>query len=247
MWKGTNGNNFFAGRDNHLAVAICNHRMGRSADGSRATLSGTWGWFCNPKSEVSAHFGISFKGEVWQFVDLRNAAWANGPLENPDLTLDWLVQAIKGKVNPNNLTISIEHEGDSNDEMPEEQYQASLALHRWLIATQGIKPDRQHVIGHYQITGRSRANCPGRGFPWERLMNDLKYSPNPDKHDIGPGVLQKLIEHSDQAASNELFFTANRPDQAPHQVSRTETKAGHVILAQQFLVAGGETWEVRYL
>jgi N-acetylmuramoyl-L-alanine amidase len=248
VWKGTNGNNFWVGRDGETAVAIVDHCMSKGADGTRATLPSCWGWFSNPKSEVSAHFGISKAGEVWQFVKLSDTAWGNGILENPDLSLPWLAECVKKKINPNKRTISIEHEGDSFDKMPEAQYQASLALHRYLIATVGtIKADRQHIIGHYQITGRNRALCPGPGFPWERLMNDLKYSPNPDQHAIGPGVLQKLIEHSDQAASDEIYFTVNRPELQPHQVSHTETKAGHVIVAAQYLEPAGERWETRYL
>jgi N-acetylmuramoyl-L-alanine amidase len=248
VWKGTNGNNFWPGRDGETAVAIVDHCMSKGADGTRATLESCAGWFANAHSEVSAHFGVAKDGRVWQFVKLQDTAWGNGILEDPDLSLPWLAECVQKKINPNKRTISIEHEGDTNDVMGEEQYQATLALHRYLIATVGtIKPDRQHIIGHNQITGRQRANCPGPFFPFVRLMNDLKYNPNPDKHDIGAGVLQKLIEHSDQAASDELFYTANRPGQAPHQVSRTETKAGHVILAQQFVLPGGESWETRYL
>jgi hypothetical protein len=247
VWKGTNGNNFWPGRDGETAVAIVDHCMSKGADGTRATLESCWAWFSNPKSEVSAHFGIGKDGRVWQFVNLKDTAWANGVLENPDMSLGWLAECVNKKINPNKRTISIEHEGDSLDKMPEEQYKATLALHRYLIEMCGIMPDREHIIGHNQITGRSRARCPGPGFPWERLMDDLKYTPNPDKFSIGPGVFQKLIEHSDQAASDEIYFTVNRPGQQPHQVSHTETRAGHLIISAQYQEAGGERWETRYL
>jgi hypothetical protein len=147
--------------------------MGRSADGSRATIEGTLAWFGNPKSEVSAHFGVAQDGRVWQFVDLKNTAWANGILEQPDLNLPWLAECVTRQINPNTRTISIEHEGDGVEAMPEVQYQATLALHRFLLGTAGITPDRQHIIGHCQITGRQRANCPGKSFPWARLLADL--------------------------------------------------------------------------
>lgn len=173
VWKGTNGNNFWVGRDGETACAIVNHCMSKGADGTRATLESCAAWFANKKSEVSAHFGVAKDGRVWQFVELKDAAWGNGILEKPDMSLPWLAECVKKKVNPNKRTISIEHEGDSFDVMPEEQYQATLALHRWLIATAGIVPDREHIIGHYQITGKQRANCPGPGFPWSRLIGDL--------------------------------------------------------------------------
>ena len=173
IWKGTNGNNFWVGRDGEKAVAIVDHCMSKGADGTRATLANCAAWFANPKSEVSAHFGVAKDGRVWQFVDLKNTAWANGILEQPDMSLPWLAECVTRKINPNRRTISIEHEGDSFDEIPEPQYQATVALHKHLILTAGILPDRQHIIGHSQITGRQRANCPGPGFPWQRLMNDL--------------------------------------------------------------------------
>ncbi|MBN9387853.1 MAG: N-acetylmuramoyl-L-alanine amidase [Chloroflexi bacterium] len=176
VWKGTNGQNFWAGRDGESAVAIVDHCMSKGADGTRATLESCANWFAKPKSEVSAHFGVGKDGRVWQFVDLRNTAWANGILEQPDLSLPWLAECVSRKINPNRRTISIEHEGDSNDTMPEAQYRATLALHRFLIATVGIKADRQHIVGHYQVTARQRANCPGAGFPWARLMSDLAAS-----------------------------------------------------------------------
>ena len=173
LWKGTNGNNFWVGRDGETACAIVDHCMSKGADGTRATLESCAGWFANPKSEVSAHFGVAKDGRVWQFVDLKNTTWANGILEQPDMSLPWLAECVSKKVNPNRRTISIEHEGDSNDAMPETQYRATLALHRFLALSTGIIPDRQHIIGHNQITGKQRANCPGPGFPWERLMKDL--------------------------------------------------------------------------
>jgi N-acetylmuramoyl-L-alanine amidase len=177
VWKGTGGHNFWTGRDGETPVAIVDHCMSRGADGTRATLESCAAWFANPTSEVSAHFGVGKDGRVWQFVDLQNTAWANGILEQPDMTLPWLAECVSQKINPNRRTISIEHEGDSPDTMPEAQYRSTLALHRWLVATAGITPDRQHIAGHYQITGRQRANCPGPGFPWSRLLRDLAAGP----------------------------------------------------------------------
>jgi hypothetical protein len=173
IWKGTGGRNFWAGRDGQTACAIVDHCMGRAADGSRATIEGTLAWFANPKSEVSAHFGVAQDGRVWQFVDIKNTAWANGILEQPDLSLPWLAECAARQINPNTRTISIEHEGDGVEAMPESQYQATLALHRFLLAAAAIPADRQHIIGHCQITGRQRANCPGKSFPWARLLADL--------------------------------------------------------------------------
>lgn len=145
----------------HKFISIVNHIMNGS-------LAGTDAWFANPASKVSSHFGVGKNGEIHQYVDLKNRAWANGGVNKPSWPL--LIQ----EVNPNYYTVSIEHEGQSGDVMPEAQYQATLALHRWLIGMLGIPVTTDNIIGHYRIDSFNKANCPGSGFPWNRLFEDLE-------------------------------------------------------------------------
>lgn len=42
------------------------------------SLGGVWSHFNNPATKASAHFCISKKGEIWQFVDTDDRAWAQG-------------------------------------------------------------------------------------------------------------------------------------------------------------------------
>jgi hypothetical protein len=42
-------------------------------------LAGVQGWFNTPAAKASAHFCISKKGEIWQFVDTADRPWAQGP------------------------------------------------------------------------------------------------------------------------------------------------------------------------
>ncbi|TGE31341.1 N-acetylmuramoyl-L-alanine amidase [Desulfosporosinus sp. Sb-LF] len=158
IWKGSPN---FSSPKGYKILAIVDHIMS-------GTLAGTDSWFANPASKVSSHFGVGKNGEIHQYVNLENPAWANGGVNNPSWTL-----LIPG-VNPNYYTASIEHEGNSWDVMPEAQYQATLALHRWLIETLSIPVTRDNIIGHYRIDSINKANCPGTGFPWERLFDDLQ-------------------------------------------------------------------------
>ncbi len=144
----------------YKTIAIVNHIMS-------GTLKGTDSWFANPASQVSSHFGVGKKGDIHQYVNLENHAWANGAVNKPNWPL------LMDGVNPNYYTVSIEHEGESGDVMPEEQYQATLALHRWLIEELGIPVTRDNIIGHYRIDSVNRVNCPGLGLPWDRLFSDL--------------------------------------------------------------------------
>jgi len=158
--------NHYNGRGGKSVIAIVDHIM-------QGTMASTRGWFNNQASQVSSTFGVGKDGSIEQYVDLANAAWANGIAENIDTSIPWLVDAVRNNINENNLTVSIEHEGNTGDVMPEAQYQSTLALHRWLISLYNIPVDRKHIIGHYQISGHIKANCPGTGFPWSRLMADL--------------------------------------------------------------------------
>jgi len=145
----------------YKTIAIVNHIM-------EGTLLGTDSWFANPVSQVSSHFGVGKDGVIHQYVDLKYPAWANGGVNKPSWPL-----LIPG-VNPNYYTVSIEHEGDSGDVMPEAQYQATLALHRWLIGVLGIPVTCDNIIGHYQIDSVNKSKCPGTEFPWDRLFQDLQ-------------------------------------------------------------------------
>ncbi|GAB6154433.1 N-acetylmuramoyl-L-alanine amidase [Desulfosporosinus burensis] len=151
----------FSSPKGYKIIAIVNHIMS-------GTLTGTDAWFANPASKVSSHFGIGKNGVIHQYVDIGNPAWANGSVNKPSWPL-----LIPG-VNPNYYTISIEHEGESGNIMPEAQYQATLALHRWLIGKLDIPVTRDNIIGHYRIDSVNRSRCPGTGFPWDRLFKDLQ-------------------------------------------------------------------------
>lgn len=162
-----------------VRIAIVDHIM-------QGYMSGTFARFNNPGEQVSAHFGVSRKGEIVQYVPLNRWAYANGIMQAPDLTIPWLAECWAGgdvskQINPNRRTISIEHEGYSSNHrdagLTEPQYQATVRLHRWIMELfPSILPDRKHIIGHYQITGGDRAGCPGPLFPWSRLIKDLQTS-----------------------------------------------------------------------
>jgi N-acetyl-anhydromuramyl-L-alanine amidase AmpD len=152
--------NYYKGRSCRI-IAIVNHIM-------CGTLSGTDSWFQNRASQVSAHYGVGKDGSIHQYVRDEDTAWAVGLVQNPT----WrLYNQVKGHVN--SATISIEHEGHPEDGLTEAQYQATLWLHRKLIAEHGIPVDRDHIIGHCELDSVNRRDCPGPKFPWDRLFRDL--------------------------------------------------------------------------
>ena len=157
----------FSSRQGSKIIAIVNHITAGS-------FSGAVSWLCNPASKASAHYVISRAGEIVQLVADENSAWHAGGLNKPNWPL-------YNGVNPNRYTIGIEHEGytgvGGDGNLTEEQYQATLWLHKQLIAKHGIPIDKDHIIGHYRIDSVNRPNCPGPAFPWDRLFADLRTVP----------------------------------------------------------------------
>lgn len=141
--------NFNTGRGGYMPEAIVIHIM----DGS---LAGTDAWFNDPKSQVSAHYGIGKKGEVHMYVREQDTAWHAGRV----LRATW--KLIKKSVNPNLYTIGIEHEGKplENDKWPDAMKKASAELIADIAKRWNIPIDRDHVIGHYEIFA-DKPNCPG--------------------------------------------------------------------------------------
>lgn len=137
-------------------LAICDHIM-------CGTLAGCDAWFNG--GGLSAHFGIGKNGDIHQYVELEDCAWANGAVANPDPSLAYIYE----NHNPNVVTWSIEHEGWPSEPWTAAMYQASLKLKRWLLEQEPVA-----IVGHFQFDSVSRNNCPGPNWPIKRFLADLK-------------------------------------------------------------------------
>lgn len=160
LYKGT--------RAGIVPEAICLHMTDQASGGLDALDS----WFTNPASNVSAHFGIDRDGTVHQYVPWHLAAFGNGLVE-PGHTAKLITD--NPGVNPNAWSISIEHVGRGGETLTVPQWEASTALSAHLFAihllgggASGVAVDRDHVLGHFEISPRTRARCPG--WPEEYLQ-----------------------------------------------------------------------------
>lgn len=152
--------NFRRGRQGYSIIAIVNH----ITDG---LMPGTLNWMLSTESKVSAHYLVTKTGRIIQMAADEDTAYAVGNVNHPTWSL------YNGS-NPNNYTLSIEHEALSGEGLTEAQYQSTLALHWQLVSKWQIPVDRNHIIGHYVLDSINRLNDPGANFPWERLMSDLR-------------------------------------------------------------------------
>jgi N-acetyl-anhydromuramyl-L-alanine amidase AmpD len=126
----------------------------------------------NPGRAVSSNYAISKSGVIYELVPFEKGlrAWANGIVENYDLSLTWLREAVRRRVNPNWITVSIEHEAtqfemENHASMTDAQFNSSIDLTAYILTTCGLKANHQTIVGHGQISGRQKRNCPGVIFP----------------------------------------------------------------------------------
>ena len=167
IWTGAHPGNFRTGRRGYRPEAVVIHIM----DGS---LIGTDSWFNDPKSSVSAHYGIGRKGEVHQYVKEIDSAFHAGTVDRPE----WKLIKRKGEgggfINPNFYTIGIEHEGRglSPHTWPQAMRQASLKLVADIVRRWNIPVDLGHIMPHCDIR-RGKPDCPGKGIDLPAYIADL--------------------------------------------------------------------------
>lgn len=182
--------NYSKGRQGKKPIAIVNHI-------TAGLMPGCLSWLRNPKAKVSAHYLVTKKGEIYQLVADDDTAYANGNVRKPNWSL-------YDGTNPNGYTLSIEHEGLAGDSLSEEQYQATLWLHRLLVERYQIPVNSDHIIGHCRIDSVVKANCPGWGFPWARLFNDLKATSS-----VTPTMVDTIIKANDKVINGVMIDNVN--------------------------------------
>lgn len=171
--------NYSRGRNGKKIIAIVNHITAGSYPGCLS-------WMQNPAAKASAHYLVIKVGQIFQMVTDEDTSWHAGIVNRPNWSL-------YDGTNPNRYTIGIEHECLSGGELTEAQYQATLWLHKQLIAKHRIPVNADYIIGHNRIDSVNRRNDPGPFFPWQRLLNDLA-SQNPTvKIQVGQHVLQGIL------------------------------------------------------
>ncbi len=156
-------NNYFPQRSGHTPSWIIIH-------GTAGFTSAQEVGYYFQQREVATHYTIGRDGTIVQHVSEQHGAWANGGVtEGHDR---WWSTSL----NPNLVTLSIEHvkpSRDNSDEITDTQKTASFLLvkhmcerytipRRWADAQGGI-------TGHYSMDPIHRSFCPGP-YPWKELF-----------------------------------------------------------------------------
>lgn len=123
---------------------------------AEGTMAGMRSWFNSSASKVSSTYGVSLKGEIEQYVKEEDTHWANGRVFEPTAA----IVIARPRINPNQYTISIEHEGDGKRDMTPAQRRASAELLVDIARRRPlVKLNRKHVIRHNEIYAKK--SCPG--------------------------------------------------------------------------------------
>jgi N-acetyl-anhydromuramyl-L-alanine amidase AmpD len=156
---------------------------------TEGSFAGAVSWLRNPQAQASTHFVVARDGRITQLVNIADTAWGNGTTTGTDNrgNRHSRLAAVRDRgVNANSFTISIEHEGrlaETNGALAPAQLDATV----WLIAhiraevrrIYGfeIPIDRDHIVGHADITPRWKPNCPGPDFPFAEIIARLQPAP----------------------------------------------------------------------
>jgi N-acetyl-anhydromuramyl-L-alanine amidase AmpD len=160
--------NFFPNRHGYLPRYIIIH--GTAGFTSAQEVAHFFSATSLGDNPVSTHYVLGLQGELVQCVRETDAAWGNGyvmPGHDP-----WWFPTL----NPNLLTISIEHvklSRDNSDELTELQKHASFRLVQRICQRHSI-PTRQAdeqggITGHFSMDPVNRSFCPGP-YPWDELF-----------------------------------------------------------------------------
>ena len=171
----------------------CNYTVGRT-DSVKAimlhiaegTMEGMHSWFNNPSAQVSAHYGISKNGEVWQFVKEGDTAWHSGGLQKPSE----LYTKYHRSYNPNSFTIGIEHEGKTGERFTPQMIKSLRNLVELIVDKYklGELILGKNIMQHADVNSVNRANCVGTGI---NITNDIIIPINNKKMKL---ISQELVQ-----------------------------------------------------
>jgi N-acetyl-anhydromuramyl-L-alanine amidase AmpD len=174
-------NNYFPNREGHTPRYVIIH--GTAGNTSAQSVAQFFQSTEGSNGPVSSHYIIGVDGTVVQCVSEKDGAWANGVITGPPgISGDTIHHDPwwDSGINPNDLTISIEHckaHDDNSDLVTGAQMAASFMLVKHICQRHNIPmraADAQGgITGHYSIDPVDKSRCPGP-YPWAALWDYLQ-------------------------------------------------------------------------
>lgn len=167
-WRGPISNRYPGGMIKPILGAI-EHAMDGSWHGPvfyAGTLDGTDGWFRNPASGASAHFGIGKDGRLYQWIDTEDGSWAQEAGNNSYVSIE------------NEAVASVWAQHPAPDPLTDAQLATNGKLIRWLHEAEGMvlqlsdSPGAKglgwHGMGGAAYGGHT--SCPGNPIKAQRTI-----------------------------------------------------------------------------
>lgn len=196
------------GRQGHIPCLIVLHTTGGSFQSAINTIM-------NPSNNVSYHYVISGEGETVQAVAIVDTAWANGTSNtaghNRNNQHSTLSIVREKRVNANLISVSIGFADMPQGKPTAPQLSAAIKLinliHTLVLSVYGhaIPFDRDHIVGHHEISPRTSSGCPGRAFPFDALIADLNTSAPPAVPTVSLDILGDVKEIRGYIANGATF------------------------------------------
>ena len=168
-------------RDNNTPdIIVCHQTAG---DSIKSALN----WFMQKISGVSSNYLVDKDGTIYCCVPIERMAWCNGnKVKDTEVnTSNYYKKSLNKivrsrKINANKYTVSIEFVHKGFGDITELQKSSGLWLMKYIISE--IKriykydfiADRDHIIGHYEISPINKASCPGKDFPFDYFIRRLQ-------------------------------------------------------------------------
>jgi len=196
------------GRQGHVPDFIVMHTTGASKQSAFHTIM-------NRANAVSYHFVISSCGQISQFVDIADTAWATGTTtdggsRDPRHSTHSVIRGRRANANLYTVNIGFGDMNVNGWKLTEAQLNSTV----WLVKhVQGrikalyglcLPLNRERVIGHNEVVPRHRPNCPGQRFQWDALMSrldecenevgEMRYNTIAEIPEWARPTIQKLVE-----------------------------------------------------
>lgn len=195
-------------------------------------------------------FCVDRDGTAHQFLDpFTQAPWTNGDIQSPD-TSNPVIAAMSGsRYNPNELClITIENVGrplDPSLRLTAAQLETNRRIFEWGAKLSGLPMDRTRIIGHYQINGVSRVNCPTVPADRARVFGGVLAQQEEDEMawiSKAEGVVPYVATVDEGANTRPSPDFDNDPYTLPNQ--RNLTVVAEVQGAEYPAGSGNTTWKV---
>ena len=117
---------------------------------------------------VSSHKYVTRDGQRYEFVHDDDIAWTCGVLPEYERTPPPMGSRWAG--NENRPSFNIEMENDGRSPFTDQQYNAAADWAADWVRRYGIPFDRQHILGHRELTTHPLHQDPNDNWDWDRFM-----------------------------------------------------------------------------